>query len=233
MSFNGCAIECTIPRPTLRIPYRQYTELATWLRELPSLPLSTAASKLAAIISMAFSSNISDIAQAPVLYSFQCMCQASIPVAAVIPSAWNTSVPGLQSQQPNVIGSTQTIFFLRSSSIITINGCFSSSAGRCRQSKSATAQRVAATPSNDFTSAKSGLFTTIPIFCRINGRTAQRHNKIQRLFKAATPCCTLAIVGFAFTSLKVLKEYDSFKHFNYLVCDLNESSPYLSQRRPS
>ena len=61
---KGCAIECTMPRPTLENPM----PATYWPSAIPSLPsgvLSTAPLRERAIISMAFRWNISDNSHAP------------------------------------------------------------------------------------------------------------------------------------------------------------------------
>ena len=63
---------------------------------------------------------------------------------------------------------------------------------------------VSATPSKDLMSANSGLLTTIPIPLAVSIEEPPPRAIIKSApdsLKAATPFCTLAIVGFAFTSL--------------------------------
>ena len=66
--------------------------------------------------------------------------------------------------------------------------------------------RVSATPSNERTSANSGLFTTIPIPLAVSMEEPPPNATIKsapEALKAATPFCTLAMVGLAFTSLYI------------------------------
>ena len=63
---------------------------------------------------------------------------------------------------------------------------------------------VSATPSNDLTSANSGLLKTIPIPFAVSMAEPPPNATIKSApdaLKASTPFCTLAIVGLAFTSL--------------------------------
>ena len=116
-----------------------------------------------------------------------------------------------------------------------INGYFSSSAGRCRQSKSG----------NSLVTGRSYAFQRLHIckiriihhntdtFCRINGRTAsQRHNKIRTgLFKSGYAMLYIGNSRICFyITEKFIRNMILFKHFNYLVCDLKTNQVLICHK---
>ena len=117
---RGCAIEWTIPSPTLENPMP-----ATYCpRAMPSLPsgvLSTAPRRLFAMISIALIWNISDNSQAPaVIYPSIAWVKASMPVAAVSPFGIEAIISESTNATTGIsFGSTHTIFRFFAASVIT------------------------------------------------------------------------------------------------------------------
>ena len=117
---SGCAIEWTIPNPTLENPI----PAMYWPNAIPSLPsfvFSTAPLKCFDINSIAFIWNISLISHAPLVISPSiAWVNASIPVAAVKPFGILSIISGSTIATTGIsLVSTHTNFLFFSASVIT------------------------------------------------------------------------------------------------------------------